>query len=106
MTEKPRAGEHPAVTLLERFMRDETEPAERRWVVRHLVAGCSRCLAVTSKIWSLGDPPAAPGAGAAAPAGRRGGATTWRMPGGASKTSGSKPRGWRRSCWQARRQTG
>ena len=52
-------------------MRDEAEPAERRWVVRHLVAGCSRCLAVTSKIWSLGDPPAAPGAPAAeAPRGR------------------------------------
>jgi len=71
MTDKSHAGEHPAVTLLERFMRDEAEPAERRWVVRHLVAGCSRCLAVTSKIWSLGDPPAAPAAEALRGRGRR-----------------------------------
>jgi hypothetical protein len=48
---------HPAPELLERFMRDEAEPAERRWVVRHLIAGCSRCLELTSKLWALGDPP-------------------------------------------------
>jgi tetratricopeptide (TPR) repeat protein len=52
------SGEHPEPGLLERFMRNEAEPAERRWIVRHLIAGCARCLAITSKLWALGDPPA------------------------------------------------
>ncbi|HLX07989.1 MAG TPA: hypothetical protein VKY89_09030 [Thermoanaerobaculia bacterium] len=42
-------------------MRSDAEEPERRWIVRHLIAGCSRCLAVTSRLWSLGDPLAAPG---------------------------------------------
>jgi tetratricopeptide (TPR) repeat protein len=50
-------GEHPDSSLLERFMRNEAEAAERRWVVRHLIGGCSRCLAVTSRLWALADPP-------------------------------------------------
>jgi tetratricopeptide (TPR) repeat protein len=49
-------GQHPEPGLLERFMRNEAEPAERRWIVRHLIAGCARCLAITSKLWALGDP--------------------------------------------------
>jgi tetratricopeptide (TPR) repeat protein len=57
MSRKHHPGEHPHPGLLERFMRNEAEPAERRWVVRHLIAGCSQCLAVTSRIWSLADAP-------------------------------------------------
>src|SRR5579864_593322 len=53
-------GRHPDPILLERFMRNEVEGSERRWIVRHLIAGCSRCVAVTSRLWSLGDPPATP----------------------------------------------
>jgi len=71
MTHPPDHGKHPDPILLERFMRDEVETADRRWIVRHLIAGCSRCVAVTSRLWALGDPPAgaeplAPAAGARA----------------------------------------
>src|SRR6202049_2787397 len=59
MTHPSDPGKHPDPILLERFMRNEVEGAERRWIVRHLIAGCSRCVAVTSRLWSLGDPPAA-----------------------------------------------
>jgi tetratricopeptide (TPR) repeat protein len=57
MSRKHHPGEHPHPGLLERFMRNEAEPAERRRVVRHLIAGCSQCLAVTSRFWSLADAP-------------------------------------------------
>jgi tetratricopeptide (TPR) repeat protein len=59
MTHPPDHGKHPNPILLERFMRNEVAVSERRWIVRHLIAGCSRCVAVTSRLWSLGDPPAA-----------------------------------------------
>jgi tetratricopeptide (TPR) repeat protein len=59
MTHPSDHGKHPDPILLERFMRNEVEGSERRWIVRHLIAGCSRCVAVTSRLWSLGDPPAA-----------------------------------------------
>ena len=36
-------------------MRNETEGEERRRVVRHLLAGCARCVAVTRRFWSLGE---------------------------------------------------
>lgn len=70
MTHPSDHGKHPDPILLERFMRNEVEVSERRWIVRHLIAGCSRCVAVTSRLWSLGDAPAAPEAAAtsAAPA--------------------------------------
>jgi tetratricopeptide (TPR) repeat protein len=58
MTHPSDHGKHPDPILLERFMRNEVEGSERRWIVRHLIAGCSRCVAVTSRLWSLGDPPA------------------------------------------------
>ena len=58
MTHRSDVGEHPDPGLLERFMRNEAEPAERRRVVRHLIAGCSRCIAVTGTLWALADPPA------------------------------------------------
>ena len=60
MTPPSDHGRHPDPILLERFMRNEVEAAERRWIVRHLIGGCSRCVAVTSRLWSLGDPPAPP----------------------------------------------
>ncbi len=60
MTHQSDPGGHPDPALLERFMRNEAEPAERRRVVRHLIAGCPRCLAVTSSLWALADPPAGP----------------------------------------------
>jgi tetratricopeptide (TPR) repeat protein len=47
--------DHPNPGLLERFMRNETEGEERRRVVRHLLAGCARCVAVTRSLWSLGQ---------------------------------------------------
>jgi tetratricopeptide (TPR) repeat protein len=68
MTHPSDPSKHPDPILLERFMRNEVEGAERRWIVRHLIAGCSRCVAVTSRLWSLGDPPPALPATAATPA--------------------------------------
>ncbi|HYL06238.1 MAG TPA: hypothetical protein VE075_09365 [Thermoanaerobaculia bacterium] len=66
MTHQFGPGEHPDPILLERFMRNEAEPAERRRIVRHLIAGCARCIAVTGRLWALADPPAeAPYASAA-----------------------------------------
>jgi hypothetical protein len=46
--------DHPDSQLLERFMRGEVDARERRWVVRHLLAGCARCTAVTRRLWSFG----------------------------------------------------
>ncbi|HVT15962.1 MAG TPA: hypothetical protein VHQ90_07235 [Thermoanaerobaculia bacterium] len=51
------AGRHPDPALLEKLMRNDLDAAERRRVVRHLVSGCSRCVAITSQLWALGDPP-------------------------------------------------
>ena len=48
-------GDHPDLGLLERFMRNETEGEERRRVVRHLLAGCARCVVVTRRFWSLAE---------------------------------------------------
>ena len=45
MTHPSDPRDHPDPTLLERFMRNEVAAAERRWIVRHLIAGCSRCVA-------------------------------------------------------------
>jgi hypothetical protein len=49
------ADDHPDPDLLERFMRHATDAAERQRVVRHLLAGCAQCVAVTRSIWSLGE---------------------------------------------------
>jgi hypothetical protein len=50
--------EHPNTDILERFMRGElTSPGERRRLVRHLLAGCPLCLAVTRRCWVLVAPP-------------------------------------------------
>jgi tetratricopeptide (TPR) repeat protein len=55
MSEPTAPGEHPARRVLEQFMRGELRPAERRRVVRHLLAGCAQCSAVTRRLWALGD---------------------------------------------------
>ena len=47
---------HPDSQLLERFMRNEAAPEERRWIVRHLLAGCALCGAITRRLWELGEP--------------------------------------------------
>ncbi len=47
--------DHPDSDLLERFMRHATDAAERQRVVRHLLAGCAQCVAVTRSIWALGE---------------------------------------------------
>jgi hypothetical protein len=47
--------EHPSEAVLVRFMRGELSSREAALIVRHLVAGCARCSAVTQELWSLGD---------------------------------------------------
>ena len=46
-------GSHPDHGLLERFMRGDVLAQEKRRVVRHLLRGCPRCMAVTRSIWAL-----------------------------------------------------
>jgi len=50
-----RHGEHPEPDLLLRFLRGETSRSERRAIVRHLLAGCRQCAAVTRPVFQLGD---------------------------------------------------
>jgi hypothetical protein len=51
---RTRAEEsHPTEDSLLRFLRGEASQAERRAVVRHLLAGCPECLAVTRPVWKL-----------------------------------------------------
>ena len=52
-----RQREHPEPDLLLRFLRGEASQAERRAIVRHLLAGCRVCAAVTRPVWHLADPP-------------------------------------------------
>lgn len=49
------SDEHPSGETLERFMRGELKPRDRRQLVRHLLAGCGHCLEVTRRLWMLGD---------------------------------------------------
>ncbi len=59
----PRAGPvahpagHPAASELERFMRGELARSEARAVVRHLLAGCESCRALTRRLWRFGEGP-------------------------------------------------
>jgi hypothetical protein len=62
--------DHPDSDLLERFMRHSADAAERQRVVRHLLAGCARCVAVTRSIWTLGELAETAGDAAADRAGR------------------------------------
>ncbi|MEA2599517.1 MAG: hypothetical protein QOF89_509 [Acidobacteriota bacterium] len=36
-------------------MRNEADARERRVIIRHLLAGCPRCTAVTGRLWSFGE---------------------------------------------------
>ena len=47
-------GKHPAKEDLVRFMRAELAPGKAAPIVRHLLAGCARCSAVT-RAWSSID---------------------------------------------------
>ena len=47
--------DHPTPVDLERFMRGGLGREETRWLVRHMLAGCPQCLAVTRRLWSLGE---------------------------------------------------
>src|SRR3954468_20728752 len=47
---------HPDPQLLERFLRNEASREERRWIVRHLLAGCAQCGAITRRLWKLAEP--------------------------------------------------
>ncbi|HEY2292498.1 MAG TPA: hypothetical protein VGM86_17505 [Thermoanaerobaculia bacterium] len=51
------ASVHPAESDLERFLRGELTRSEARTVVRHLLAGCESCRAVTRRLWRFGDGP-------------------------------------------------
>ena len=61
------SDEHPSTERLERLMRGELKPGDRRQLVRHLLAGCAKCIEVTRRLWMLGDDAVA---GAEAPASR------------------------------------
>jgi hypothetical protein len=51
------ASGHPTEGELRRLVLGELARDETRVVVRHLLAGCEACRAVTRRLWSLGDPP-------------------------------------------------
>lgn len=43
--------DHPTPEMLALFMAGQASRAENRLVVRHLLAGCASCVAVTRGIW-------------------------------------------------------
>jgi hypothetical protein len=46
---------HPSLADLERFMHCELEDAElQQAIVRHLLAGCEKCRAITGRLWNHG----------------------------------------------------
>jgi hypothetical protein len=47
------APRHPAADRLVLFLRAEVPAAERRAIVRHLLAGCPACVAVTRSAWAV-----------------------------------------------------
>ena len=51
---EPAERTHPGEQDLNRFMHGELRRPEAREVVRHLLAGCPQCVAVTRRLWSLG----------------------------------------------------
>ena len=46
---------HPHPDQLTRFMCLELSRAEVAPLVRHLLTGCTRCRAVTRRLWALGE---------------------------------------------------
>jgi tetratricopeptide (TPR) repeat protein len=55
----PRIDEHPGSGVLARFGRGELTRTENRRIIRHLVAGCGRCLRFTSRFLPLVAEPVA-----------------------------------------------
>ncbi len=55
MSGSPHRRSHPGPRELERFMGGELSPAGCSAVVRHLLTGCPRCVAVTRRLWALGE---------------------------------------------------
>lgn len=49
--------DHPEPDALLRFLAGNASVAERRGIVRHLLAGCRECVKVTRPIWLLADSP-------------------------------------------------
>jgi hypothetical protein len=50
---KPAQHVHPSPEQLVRFLRGELGRSECRRIVRHLLTGCSTCVAVTAPIFHL-----------------------------------------------------
>jgi hypothetical protein len=48
---------HPTAEELESFMRGELKRPAVSTLVRHLLTGCPRCVAVTRRLWNLGEAP-------------------------------------------------
>jgi hypothetical protein len=46
---------HPARPDLKSFMRGELSQEHVTGVVRHLLAGCARCRAITGELWGLSE---------------------------------------------------
>lgn len=53
LTDRPAVNkrEHPSPEILALFMAGQASLADNRLVVRHLLAGCASCVAVTRGIW-------------------------------------------------------
>lgn len=47
-------GKHPAKEDLVGFVRGDLAPGKAAPIVRHLLAGCVRCSAITRKLWRFG----------------------------------------------------
>ncbi|HEY0555691.1 MAG TPA: hypothetical protein VGG20_15650 [Thermoanaerobaculia bacterium] len=54
---KPAQHVHPSPEQLERFLRGELGRSECRRIVRHLLTGCSTCVALTAPIFRLAEAP-------------------------------------------------
>lgn len=50
---EPSPQPHPDPAVLESFLANGLTAPERRRVVRHLLAGCPRCVEVTRRAWHL-----------------------------------------------------
>jgi hypothetical protein len=54
---QPADLSHPSVEELEGLMRGELKRLAVSVLVRHLLSGCPRCVAVTRRLWNLGELP-------------------------------------------------
>lgn len=48
----PVSESHPTREYLERFLRGELRPPDSKRLVRHLIAGCARCLREARRLWT------------------------------------------------------